>query len=77
MKRRNFLKAIGLGALVAPAVVSAASEKSINNNKRLDLAMHKAHMRDNHFADAMPYTETGYIQTSGGLTIPKTLRFLD
>ena len=48
MKRRNFLKAIGIGAVIAPAVLSAEIRR--HNNRKLDLAMHKAHVRDN------PYT---------------------
>jgi len=61
MKRRNFLKAIGLGALVAPAVVMAKSEqssivikpRSMGMSSSLDMAMHKTFIRDNPYSAAI------------------------
>ncbi len=78
MKRRNFLKAIGIGAVISPAMVKATEFKheeyslplKTDRNRKIDLALHKLHIRDNPYAKAMGQT-TGSIHVYGGLTVSK------
>lgn len=60
MKRRDLLKAIGIGAVVAPAVVKAATKEYKHEEyslplsaKEFDVAMTKAYIRDNPYAAAI------------------------